>query len=62
MISYDNVPQTGGVKFSFYGLSSDTKPTGSVDGEVILNGSTFYEINTKNLYMFDQENQTWHKQ
>lgn len=62
MISYDNVPQTGGVKYSFYGLSSDTKPTGSVDGEVILNGSTFYEMDTKKVSMFDQENQIWYQQ
>lgn len=39
------------------GLSTDTKPT---DG--IPNGSTFYEINTQDVYMFDEENQTWIKQ
>ena len=36
-----------------YGLSTDTKPTD------VENGSTFYEMDTKMLYMFDEENKRW---
>ena len=38
-------------------LSTDTKPT-----EHIQNGSTLYEMDTKDLYMYDEENNTWRKQ
>ena len=42
----------------YYGLSTDTKPT----FEKIPNGSTFYEMDTGDIYMWDSENQTWRKQ
>ena len=35
-------------------LSSDTKPTTG-----IANGSTLFEMDTKTLYFFDEENETW---
>lgn len=38
------------------GLSTDTKPT-----ENIPNGSTFFEIDTCTIYMFDEEHATWTK-
>lgn len=38
------------------GLSTDTKPT---DG--IANGSTYFEMDTGKMYMFDQDNETWHE-
>lgn len=40
--------------FDFYGLSTDTKPT-----EGVTNASTFYEMDTKALFMFDAENGAW---
>lgn len=40
------------------GLSTDTKPIKSS----IENGSTFYEMDTKKVYMFDKENQIWLEQ
>lgn len=39
-----------------YGLSTDTKP---VD---VGNASTFYEMDTKKLFMFDAENGVWLEQ
>jgi len=36
------------------GLSTDTKPT-----EGLATGSTFFEIDTCDLYFFDEENETW---
>lgn len=41
----------------FKGLSTDTKPTDNVP-----NGSTFYEMNTGKIFMFDEENETWIEQ
>ena len=41
---------------SIFGLSTDSKPTGYV------NGSTFYELDTSNLYMLSGEDNTWVKQ
>lgn len=38
-----------------YGLSSDTKPTKSVN-----NSDVFFEMDTGKLYVFDETNATWH--
>ena len=56
--------EIGPSKDSFLGLSTDTKPTqrpnvSSGKMEAIRNGSTFYTMDTKKLYMFDQEHSTW---
>jgi hypothetical protein len=40
------------------GLSTDEKPT-TIKGAVVDNGSTFIEIDTGKLYMYDLEHQTW---
>lgn len=45
------------IPYEFYGLSTDEKP---IKG--IFNGSTFYEMDTKVIYMFDEENKVWIKQ
>lgn len=47
------------VPHEFFGLSKDEKPIGEVNGVRITNGSIFIEIDTKKIYMFDEENQTW---
>lgn len=39
------------------GLSTDTKPT----DEQLPNGSTFVEMDTGNVYMYDKENTEWHQ-
>lgn len=36
------------------GLSGDTKPT-----DDIPNGSTYLEMDTGNVYVFDKENERW---
>jgi hypothetical protein len=46
---------------SFVGLSSDTKPTDTYKGTTITNGSTFFEMNTSTVYMYDEANTTWHE-
>lgn len=48
---------------SFAGLSTDTKPVGTVlidDKSVVLaNGSEFIEMDTNKKYLYDAENQQW---
>lgn len=49
------------------GLSTDEKPTTTLDSEkvengnngVIENGSHFIEIDTQDVYLFDEENSEW---
>ena len=41
----------------FKGLSTDTKPNSDIP-----NGSTFYEMNTGKIFMFDEENKLWIEQ
>lgn len=48
--------------YEFYGLSTDEKPIGHFEGVEVVNGSYFYEMDTKKIYMFDEENQTWIEQ
>ena len=38
----------------YYGLSTDTKPTADEP-----NGSTFHEIDTGNMYMYNEAGGTW---
>ena len=47
----------------FYGLSTDTKPTDTLtaSGAKIVNGSIFVEVDTGDLYLYDEENSEWNK-
>jgi hypothetical protein len=40
----------------FIGLSTDVKPTG------VPNTSSFYEMDTKTMYLFDAQNGVWLQQ
>lgn len=40
------------------GLSTDTKPT-EINGYTIGNGSVFIEIDTQNVYIFNETTQEW---
>lgn len=40
----------------FIGLSTDTKPTN------VPNTSSFYEMDTKKMFLFDEQNGVWHEQ
>ena len=46
---------------AMYGLSTDTKPTVSGNQEV-PNASTFYEMDTGKLFMYDTDSNTWLEQ
>ena len=40
----------------YAGLSTDTKPTAG-----LVTGSTFMEVDTGNVYLFDEVGETWKK-
>jgi len=44
------------------GLSTDEKPADKVEGITITNGSTFYEMDSKKLFMYSYETKTWLEQ
>ena len=46
-------------KMSLCGLSTDTKPTETFQGKKIVNGSSFLEIDTQNMFFYDEENKEW---
>lgn len=43
----------GRIPSDFVGLSTDTKPTD------VENASTFYEMDTKTVFLYDEENEQW---
>lgn len=43
------------------GLSTDSKPTTTVEGLYIPNGSVYTEVDTGKTFMFDKENTTWYE-
>ena len=49
-------------RMKMYGKSTDEKPTRTYEGEDIGNGSTFYEMDTHTVYMYDEEDHTWIRQ
>ena len=60
---YDNKKvkkENGVIKFlvELRGLSTDTKPTTILNGEV-ENGSAFIEIDTQNIFFFDGTSKEW---
>ena len=62
MVTYDANPtrrNDGKYEFSFKGLSTDTKPTGTWHNQGIANGSSFLEINTQAISFYDEEGETW---
>ena len=63
MITYDcTMTMDGGKKtgdFAFKGLSSDVKPTEAKDGIEIRNGSSFLEMDTKDLKFYDVAGKAW---
>lgn len=49
-------------ELSFKGLSTDTKPTENYDSLAITNGSTFFEMDTQEVYFYDGDTDTWLEQ
>lgn len=55
--------RTGGSWVHEYtGLSGDTKPVDDEAKKVsVPNGSTFLEMDTSDVYIYDKQNKTWRK-
>ena len=59
MVTYSSPSVTSDkTKYSFEGLSTDTKPT-ATDYSDLANGSTFLEMDTQTLYFYDEESDVW---
>lgn len=48
-----------GQTLPFKGLSTDTKPTITFDSLKITNGSTFFEMDTQDVYFYDESTGSW---
>lgn len=60
MVTINNVDDSSGkTVLGFVGLSSDEKPVEKFYAEKIRNGSTFLEIDTTSVFMYDEENKVW---
>lgn len=46
----------------FDGLSTDTKPTGTYGSLKILNGSTFFAMDTQEVFFYDEGTESWLEQ
>lgn len=46
-------------KLAMEGLSTDVKPIGSFEGCRMLNGSSFFEMDTFAVSMWDEAGQRW---
>lgn len=49
-------------ELSFKGLSTDTKPTVKYDDLAIINGSTFFEMDTQQVFFYDGDTDDWLEQ
>lgn len=45
-----------------YGKSTDEKPIGEFEGKPIGNASEFYEMDTKKIYCYCEEDKKWYEQ
>lgn len=60
MISYSVKAQLKDTaEFAFKGLSTDSKPTDVFIGKNIGNGSTFFEMDTQEVYFYDGGTNSW---
>lgn len=47
------------IELSFKGLSTDTKPTGYFDDIEITNGSSYFAMDTQEVFFYDYATQAW---
>ena len=53
-------PDKNYITVELRGLSEDEKPT-EVNGKLIDNGSSFIELDTGKVYLYDLENEEWNE-
>ena len=63
MITIDSINRFNN-SLTIMALSTDIKPIKTVEYKKVKyeveNGSTFYEMDTKKAFMYDEENHVWH--
>ena len=61
MVTLNNIREFGANRnvLDIVGLSTDTKPISTIESLTITNGSIFTEIDTANIFMFDEEKRSW---
>lgn len=60
MITYDVIKQIGNkAELAFKGRVADSKPTGTYDGYDLMNGSSFFEMDTQDVYFYDGDTDSW---
>ena len=58
IFSQKDIDSNNKMEVELRGLSTDTKPK-VIKKAIVDNGSTFIEIDTGKLYMYDLENEQW---
>ena len=58
---YQYAGRHNGATLDIIGLSTDIKPIGEFKNNLIINGSTFLEMDTGDIYLYDEDNTKWHK-
>lgn len=65
MITIKNIDRFDNV-VEIYGISSDTKPIGEITYQGVIykirNSSIFFEMDTSNVFLYDEENEDWIQQ
>lgn len=62
MVTFNDIGNSSNIPtMTLYGLSTDTKPTVTENGNSIPNGSKFLSINNSKVYIFDAENSVWYE-
>lgn len=60
MITSENqINRNGKIEFELRGLSTDQKPATTFGGAKIANGSIFLEMDTQDLYFYDEATNAW---
>lgn len=58
---YSYMGRRNSATLDIVGLSTDTKPTEKFENTPIINGSAFLEMDTGEIYLYDEENAKWYK-
>lgn len=58
---YSYMGRRNSATLDIVGLSTDVKPLGKFENTPIINGSAFLEMDTGEIYLYDEENSKWYK-
>lgn len=58
---YSYMERRNSATLDIVGLSTDEKPIDKFENTPIINGSVFLEMDTGDIYLYDEENAKWHK-